>query len=137
MSSDQDNNDVMLNIASKTHVDSNGEIIKVIINTVPIALGAEHDLQLSINSDSPGASIIIHEDNGGADFYLPHVIYTATDETNDMFEGCATKKMINVYENQVSCDGTEKSFSVVFNDLNRPDFSSFDSAENFVADSSH
>ena len=39
MSSDQDNNDVMLNIASKTHVDSNGEIIKVIINTVPIALG--------------------------------------------------------------------------------------------------
>ena len=41
--------------------------------------------------------------------------------------------MINVFENQASCDGTEKSFSVVFNDLNRPDFSSFDSAENFVA----
>ena len=75
----------------------------------------------------------MHTDDGGADFYLPHIVYTATDETNDMFEGCATKKMINVYENQASCDGTEKSFSVVFNDLNRPDFSSFDSAENFVA----
>ena len=61
MSSDLDNNDAIVNIASKTHVDSNGKIIKVIINAVPIALGAEHDLELIINSNSPGASIIMHK----------------------------------------------------------------------------
>ena len=131
--SDQDNNDGIFNIASKTHVDSNGKIVKVIINTVPIALGAENDLQLIISSDQAGASIIMHQENDTVDYYLPHTIYTATNDLNNMFEDCASKKMINVFGNQESCDGIEKSFSVVFNDLLRPDFSSFNSVENFVA----
>ena len=130
--SDVDANDILQNIDFKIHVDSLGRVLKVTTTVVPIAFGAMHDLKMHIGANVAQGSLLIHGESSVGEFSLPHTLYTAGPTTNELFSGCADVKMVNVFEDSPSCTGTEKTFSIFFIGANKPVFSSYGSAEEFV-----
>lgn len=133
LSSDQDRNDIYGAADSKIHVNSLGEVRKVIVTFQPIAFGAKHDLNLIVGAGLSGAELLIHGDSSVTEESMPYTLYVADQSSNGFFEGCSKTKMINVFENDPSCDGKSKTFTIIFSPGNRPVFSSYNSSEEFVA----
>ena len=133
MASDLDANDLYANVEVKTHVDDLGNIVKSTLTLVPIAYGAEHDLDLVIGLGLESvADLISHGELSGEEQSLPYTLYQANDLKNDFFPSCSIKKMINVKSDEDGCFGEEKAVSIIYKDGQGPSFSSFDSNESYA-----